>query len=226
MTTRQFDRMTFTLLAGLVLVLGAIAYGVRPRSSAAAETTATGDTAGRHLHAATADVPEREAGTFSLGDLTATWRDQAGIARPLLGADDGRLAVVTMAYTNCTVSCPRLIADLKRIEGALTGAQRARVEFVMVSLDPARDTPARLAGFARGLHLDPAAWTLLTGSADDVRELAAALGVRYVMEANGEVSHTNRIVVLDAAGTPVHWQAGLGSGVEGTVAAIKGMLSR
>ena len=57
-------------------------------------------------------------------------------------------------------------------------------------------------------------------------ELAAAIRVRYVMEANGEVSHTNRIVVLDADGRPIHWQAGISSGVEGSVTAITSAIGR
>jgi protein SCO1/2 len=219
MTARRFDRMAFALLGVLVIALGAVAYG-SPRR---AESTAA---SAPHQHAEPAAREDARDGGFSIGDLTGTWRDQAGRERSVMGDDDGRLTIVTMAYTSCTVSCPRLIADLKRIEGVLAGPQRAKVEFVMVSLDPARDTPGRLAEFARSLHLDPARWALLTGTDADVRELAAALRVRYVTEANGEVSHTNRIVVLDPTGTPIHWQAGIGSGVDGTVRAIEAALAR
>lgn len=232
MTTRKFDWTAFSLLAVLVLMLGAIAYGMPRGTRETAEAASTAPTAATgaahdaaaHDHAASESAPR--GGAFSLADLDATWLDQAGAERPLLGAEDGRLTVLTMAYTSCTVSCPRLIADLKRIEGSLSDAQRARVEFVMVSLDPARDTPARLGAYARDLHLDATRWALLTGDAEDIRELAAAIRVRYVMEANGEVSHTNRIVVLDAGGRPVHWQAGIGSGVEGSVTAITSAISR
>lgn len=220
MTMRKFDWTAFSLLAVLVLMLGAIAYGM-PRGT---PETAEAPPAVAHDHAAPAAAPRGS--PVSLADLDATWRDQSGAERPLLGADDDRLTVLTMAYTSCTVSCPRLIADLKRIEGSLTETQRARVEFVMVSLDPARDTPARLGAYARDLHLDATRWALLTGDAEDIRELAAAIRVRYVMEANGEVSHTNRIVVLDADGRPIHWQAGISSGVEGSVTAITSAIGR
>ena len=44
------------------------------------------------------------------------------------------------------------------------------------------------------------------GAPDQVRELAATLGVRYRPTGTGQFSHTMRIVLLDRAGVPVeHW---------------------
>lgn len=159
---------------------------------------------------------------ISLFDLDATWRDQSGAELTLQQATRGRVAVVTMLYTNCAVACPRIVADLKRIEGALSADQRKKVTFVVASMDPARDTPERLAMWAADTHLDPAGWSALTGTDDTVRELAAALGVRYTVLADGEIAHSNRIAVLDQEGAPVHRQFGLGDvgGVGETVSAV------
>lgn len=159
---------------------------------------------------------------ISLFDLDATWRDQSGAELTLQQATRGRVAVVTMLYTNCAVACPRIVADLKRIEGALSADQRKKVTFVVASMDPARDTPERLAMWAADTHLDPAGWSVLTGTDDTVRELAAVLGVRYTVLADGEIAHSNRIAVLDQEGAPVHRQFGLGDvgGVGETVSAV------
>ena len=159
---------------------------------------------------------------ISLFDLDATWRDQSGAELTLQQATRGRVAVVTMLYTNCAVACPRIVADLKRIEGALSADQRKKVTFVVASMDPARDTPERLAMWAADTHLDPAGWSVLTGTDDTVRELAAVLGVRYTVLEDGEIAHSNRIAVLDQEGAPVHRQFGLGDvgGVGETVSAV------
>ncbi|MHB1297146.1 MAG: SCO family protein [Gemmatimonadaceae bacterium] len=222
----RFDRTILALLLLIGGVLGVIAYG-RASAGVADAKTVTAQPTDAHEHHEQAEGEREEPSRFSLADLTTIWRDQTGAERTLTGRpDDRRLAVVTMLYTNCTVSCPRLIADLKRIEGALSEAQREQVEFIVVSLDPARDTPAKLAAFAKDMRADEKRWTFLNGSDAAVREVASVLRVRYVTESNGEISHTNRIVVLDAANEPIHWQAGLGSGVPGTVGAIEAELKR
>lgn len=216
MTMRSYQRFTFSLLGLLVLALGAVAHSLPRRGSSTAPAAEP-----MHEHEATAIAELDESPDVSLSDLDATWLDQAGAARTLMGANDDRITVITMLYTSCTVSCPRLVADLKRIEGALSAAERDHVEFVLVSLDPARDTPGRLARFATELHLDAARWTLLTAEDAQIRELASVLRVRYLTDATGEIMHTNRIVVADEAGAIVHWQQGVGSGVPGTIDAIK-----
>jgi hypothetical protein len=94
----------------------------------------------------------------------------------------------------------------------------------MIALDPARDTPAQLAAFASGAGLDPARWTLLTGTDDDVLTLAAALDVRYRPGAGGEIDHANVLTVLDADGRIAHQQLGLGGDAAATRAAVERLL--
>jgi cytochrome oxidase Cu insertion factor (SCO1/SenC/PrrC family) len=48
--------------------------------------------------------------------------------------------------------------------------------------------------------MDAARWTLLHGAPEAVRELAAALDVRYRATGTGEFSHDMRITLLDADG--------------------------
>jgi protein SCO1/2 len=131
---------------------------------------------------------------FSVYDLAGTWRDQAGAARSL--ADwRGAPVLVALIYTHCTATCPLAVSELKRI-----AALDPRVRFVLVSLDPARDDVRRLAGYAAERGLDPARWTLLTGSDGDVRDLAALIGVRYRQVTPDDLAHTNLITLLDSEG--------------------------
>ena len=98
------------------------------------------------------------------------------------------------------------------------------VGFLLVSLDPQRDTPGRLAEWAKQSALDDARWTLLSGDDGAVRELAATLGVRYQVQPDGEVAHTNAITVLDASGRVAHQQTGLGDADGETRRAVAALL--
>ena len=131
---------------------------------------------------------------FSVYDLGGAWRDQSGAERSLAGWR-GNPVLVALIYTHCTATCPLAVSELKRI-AALEPPGR----FVLVSLDPARDDVRRLAGYAAERGLDPARWTLLTGSDADVRDLAATLGVRYRQVTPDDLAHTNLITLLDSEG--------------------------
>lgn len=169
------------------------------------------------------DGPEDALGDGSLHDLDMTWRDQDGEARTIAGLG-GRPLVVAMVYTTCAHTCPLILADLKQLEGTLTPAQRTGMRFVLVSLDPENDTPARLNRFATESRLDPAHWTLLTGTATDVRMLAAALGVRYRPGADGEIAHGNALTIVDPEGAIAYRQRGVGGGSDGARRALADLL--
>jgi protein SCO1/2 len=134
--------------------------------------------------------------------------------------------LVAMIYTNCSYACPRIIADLKRIENSLEAYKREEVSIVLVSMDPARDTPEKLQQFAKANKLDPKRWVLLTSGQDNIRELAALLNMKYKTELDGEISHSNIITVLNPAGEILHQQEGLGIDPDETVKSIKGLLQR
>jgi protein SCO1/2 len=176
------------------------------------------------LGLAACDAPrEAEARTpaaedFSVYELDARFRDQAGRERTLSSLG-GRVQVVAMVYTHCAHTCPRILMELKRVEAALE--EDERVGFTLISLDPERDTPARLAEFAASTRLGPARWTLLTSDAHTVRETAALLGIRYRQEESAEYSHSNTYLVLDAAGRIVHRQAGLDQSPDRALANIR-----
>ena len=194
------------LLAALPLALALL--------SGAAACTGRGAHTTPAAPAAPAATAAAEAGErYSLYDLPSSWRDQRGAAVRLPSLA-GTVRVVAMVYTSCHATCPLIVGELKRIEASLPADRRGDVGFVLVSLDPARDTPGRLAEWAERTRLDPARWTLLNGDAGAVREIAAALGVRYQPQGNpdaGDLAHTNVITVLDATGAVAHQQVGLGA---------------
>ena len=61
----------------------------------------------------------------------------------------GQPRVVSMFYTNCHLMCPLIIENAKSLQKQLTSAERKRLGVVMVSLDPARDTPSAMQDVAQ-----------------------------------------------------------------------------
>jgi protein SCO1/2 len=62
---------------------------------------------------------------------------------------------------------------------------------------------------------------LLHGDDFAVRGIAAALGVRYKKDSNGNFAHSNIITTLDTEGRIAHQLLGLGAESSSSVAAIK-----
>lgn len=162
-------------------------------------------------------------GGATLYDLASEWRTQAGDTLGI-GRLAGKVRVVAMVYTSCHATCPLIVQDLKRLESSLPPAQRGDVGFVLVSLDPQRDTPGRLAEWAESVQLDTSRWTLLAGDDGSVRELAAALGIRYQEAEDGEIAHGNTISVLDSRGVVVHQRTSIREPVSRLAAVIDGLL--
>lgn len=135
----------------------------------------------------------------SIYQLRSTLADAAG--RPLQWRElRGKPRLLAMFYSNCPYMCPLIIETGKGIDRALTPAERARLGIAMVSLDPARDTPAALSALAARRKIDMKRWVLLQPRPQDVRAIAGVLQVRYRALANGEFNHTSVWVLVDADG--------------------------
>jgi protein SCO1/2 len=82
----------------------------------------------------------------------------------------------------------------------LDSAADAEVRVLLVSFDPERDTPEALRKIASVRGLD-ARWKLASAPDDQVRDLAAVLGIQYRSLPDGNFNHTSSIVLLDRTGT-------------------------
>jgi protein SCO1/2 len=144
----------------------------------------------------------------SLYQLESKWTSD--VAREVrLGVLHGKPQLVAMVFTSCEYACPIIVNDLKRIESALPENIRTNVGLLLISFDHERDTSKKLNDFRKRMELPLERWTLLRGDADDVRELAALLGVNYRKEARGQYAHSNVISLLNTNGEVVFQQSGL-----------------
>ena len=155
----------------------------------------------------------------SLFQLESTWTSDQD-KQVKLSVLHGRPQVVALFFTRCEFACPIIVHDLRRLEAALPQPLRGKIDFLLVSLDSERDTVAALRAFRELRKLPLANWTLLRGAHDDVRELAALLGVNYQRDARGQFAHSNLITVLNAAGEIIHQQVGLNQEPTETIKAL------
>lgn len=131
----------------------------------------------------------------------ASLTDAAG--KPFrLEALRGKAVVVSFVYTTCNGSCPATTFNLVRAQRSLreAGLWGGRVEFVSITLDPARDTPGALAAYARNFGADPAAWHFLTGPPDRVAEVIAGWGMWARVNRQGVLDHPSRVFLVDPRG--------------------------
>jgi protein SCO1/2 len=161
----------------------------------------------------------------SIYNLEETWTNQDGVSAPLSSLR-GKLIVAAMGYTICKDMCPAIVADMLWIEKHLKPESIKRVRFVFFSFDSKVDTPERLSLYAQGHGFDLERWTLFNGDENAVRQLAAALDVRYRPDGQGGFDHSAVISLLDAEGNIAFQQIGAQASSKEFVEALEGMLTR
>lgn len=155
----------------------------------------------------------------SVYHIESTWTNQGGaeVDWPSL---QGRHRLVAFFFTHCGFACPRIVYDLKDILNEVPADDRRAVGVVLVSIDPEHDTPEALQAYGMMHGLDELQWTLLRSADSNVRELAAALGVRYKRQAGGDFAHSNAIVLLDERGEIAARRDGPEAGIQSILDAL------
>lgn len=184
--------MRSLLQASLILLCGLALFGCQALSPNATPTAAA----------------EEPLPTDSIYYLQSLWTDQDG-NQLQLSSLRGKPQVIAMIYGRCQGACPRIIEELRQVEKSLAQDTLREAGFVLVTMDPAIDTPQRLQEVAKEYNLGPH-WRLLQGSEADTRELAAALGVQYRKISDIDFAHSNTITVLSSAGIIAHQKQNLG----------------
>jgi protein SCO1 len=134
-----------------------------------------------------------------------TLQDEQG--RPFGSADlRGKMYVADFVYTACTDSCPLLTARMGEIQDRLARAG-PEVHLISFSVDPDRDTPAKLLEYAQRAHYDPARWSFLTGDYAAVQSLLndgfKVAMYREVHDGGAtpeELIHDEHLVLVDGRG--------------------------
>ena len=160
--------------------------------------------AGALAHAAPAGATKLRSGAFDpprpAPDFTLP---AASGAEFRLSRHLGKIVVLTFGYSSCPDVCPTVLAELAQVRERLGGSAR-RVQVIYVSVDPERDTPARLRGFTAQFDKT---FLGLTAPMDQLEPVWKAYGVSVVRrDLPGSkpptylVHHSASVFLIDAAG--------------------------
>ncbi len=113
----------------------------------------------------------------------------------------GKVVMLYFGYTFCPDVCPATLAEVATALDIL-GKDTDKIQFIMISVDPGRDTPEKMAEYVAHFHPDLLG---VTGNSDTIAKLTTLYGVFFEKhegtEATGYlVDHTATVTVIDQDG--------------------------
>src|SRR5882762_6522338 len=112
----------------------------------------------------------------------------------------GKIWIADFIYTTCPGPCPMIGGRMSELQKPL---EKTDVHLVSFSVDPEKDTPAVLRGYAGKLQAEPARWDFLTGPKSAIYKLSHdgfKLAVSDGMDEQGIPVHSTRMVLVDRHG--------------------------
>lgn len=113
----------------------------------------------------------------------------------------GKIHVVNFFFTSCPSICPAMIAQMKRLQG--NTADIEELTFLSHTIDPRRDTLARLNWYIETKEIDTHNWYFLYGEQEYVHDLGTKGYMINAMEdeaADGGFLHSEHFVLVDREG--------------------------
>jgi protein SCO1/2 len=112
----------------------------------------------------------------------------------------GKIWIADFIYTTCPGPCPMISSRMSELQKPL---EKSDVHLVSFSVDPEKDTPQVLRGYAEKLQADPARWDFLTGPKSAIYKLSHdgfKLAVSDGRDEQGIPVHSTRMVLVDRHG--------------------------
>lgn len=114
----------------------------------------------------------------------------------------GKVVMMFFGFTHCPDVCPTTLADMAQVLGKL-GTSAGQVQGLLVTVDPARDTPEVLGSYVTAFH---PSFLGLRADARTTEDLAKEFKAFYAARPSGHdhhdymVDHTRAIYVFDGRG--------------------------
>ncbi len=182
----RIQKTVFILVALVALVIGLTVYRVL-NSERQIDPTQMLD-AGIVILPQGRDVPK----------LTLTNQDGEPVQVDQL---EGKWTLLFFGYTFCPDICPATLAELRQLRSQLPDEVREQLRPVLVSVDPARDTPEQLKQY---LEFFGEGFLGLTGTLDDIQTLANGVGIPFIpgdtSRENYTVDHSGNLVIIGPDG--------------------------
>ena len=131
----------------------------------------------------------------------ATFTDSEGQPFDLRTGTDKPVVIVFFGYTSCPDICKTTMSDLASALNRVTPETRAKVQVLLITVDPARDTPAVLKSYLA--RFDPS-FIGLTAPLPQTEKVAAAMGVvidgtTKTPDGGYDVTHSSQVIGFDSA---------------------------
>ncbi|WP_055128751.1 SCO family protein [Pseudomonas mediterranea] len=115
----------------------------------------------------------------------------------------GKWSLLFFGYTFCPDICPTTLAQLRQIKSELPKEAVDKLQIVLVSVDPNRDTPKQLKQYLG--YFDPQFKGLTASSIEDLQKLANAVSIPFIpadtSKPNYTVDHSGNLAVIGPDGT-------------------------
>lgn len=109
----------------------------------------------------------------------------------------GKVWVAAFIFTSCNGPCPRMSAQMRRLQNTLLKKRESlsSVRLVSISVDPKRDTPQALLEYSGHFRADARIWNFLTGPEESIRRLS--VDTFHVNTAVDQLEHSTRFILVD-----------------------------
>ncbi len=109
----------------------------------------------------------------------------------------GKIVVVDFFFTHCPVICPKMTANLKRVQEAFSDNEILINSF---SVDPQRDSAVQLKKYSEKFRINLDNWQLLTGDKKDIYKLARNSFMLVATDGDGgpdDFIHSEKLTLID-----------------------------
>ena len=126
---------------------------------------------------------------------------------------EGRIVIADFFFTSCPSICPTLTRNMKKLQTAFKKTD-SLVRFVSFTVDPERDSVARIKAYGDKFGIDHDTWWMFTGDRKEIYDIALS-EFKASIAANGNIDtgfiHTENFFLLDKDKVVRGWYNGLDS---------------
>lgn len=131
--------------------------------------------------------------------------------RMSLDSARGKILVIDFFFTRCPSICPDMARSMKKLQNSFVNSNDSIVQFISISIDPARDSVPQLRKFADRYTFNHDSWWFATGDKQDIYDFAFNELKASVADADIDTAfiHTRNFFLLDRDRVVRGWYDGL-----------------
>ncbi len=126
-----------------------------------------------------------------------------------LAETHGQPLLLSFFFTHCPSACPLQMAKIRNVQRGLATQVKNKTKFVSISIDPARDDMAAIAGYAQQFQADQDHWLFArTKTETEISQLLDHLSLEIRQAVGAEIDHQMKVYLFDHQGRIVQHYVG------------------